>query len=68
MTDAPNEHEMTHLPTHVVACHERYKAFIDALARGSQRMARIEKILYAIAACLILVNVPEVQALIELLK
>lgn len=68
MTSAPNEHEMTHLPTHVVACHERYKAFTDALDRGAQRMARIEKILYAIAAFLIVVNVPAAQALIELLK
>ena len=44
----------TRLAVHVAICDERYKRIDDSLSDGSKRMTKIEYLLYAVIACVLL--------------
>ena len=42
------------LITHEQICAERYKNIVEALTNGEKRMSKIEYLLYAVMACVLL--------------
>jgi hypothetical protein len=42
------------LSVHEAVCAERYEGIQDSFAKGVQRMEKIERLLYAIIACIVL--------------
>jgi hypothetical protein len=42
------------LSVHEAVCAERYEGIQDSFAKGVQRMEKIERLLYAIIACVVL--------------
>jgi hypothetical protein len=44
----------TRLAVHEALCSERYKRIDDSLSVGDKRMAKIEYLLYAVIACVLL--------------
>jgi hypothetical protein len=42
------------LITHEQICAERYKNIVEALSNGEKRMTKIEYLLYAVMACVLL--------------
>jgi hypothetical protein len=44
----------TRLAVHVAICDERYKRIDESLSDGSKRMAKIEYLMYAVMACVLL--------------
>lgn len=40
--------------SHEAVCAERYKGIVDSLDKGSQRMTKIEYLLYAVMAAVLL--------------
>jgi hypothetical protein len=42
------------LAVHVAICDERYKRIDESLSDGSKRMTKIEYLLYAVIACVLL--------------
>jgi len=42
------------LMSHEAVCAERYKGIVDSLDKGSQRMTKIEYLLYAVMAAVLL--------------
>ena len=45
----------TRLAVHEAICAERYKRIDDSLSAGDRRMAKIEYLMYAVMACVLLV-------------
>jgi hypothetical protein len=48
------EDSETRLAVHEAICAERYKRIDESLATGDKRMAKIEYLLYAVIACVLL--------------
>lgn len=49
----PTQSENEHLPTHVAVCAERYRGIADKIEHLATRLSRLEYILWALLATLV---------------